>query len=382
MLPASRSYRPCPLCGNFESQRICSIHLSPVADESLPPSFHVVFCTRCGFCFDDLMACQDDFDRYYARSIKYQQPDTWGSGDLSVASCARYAAVFDVCKKYLQDDFFLLDIGAGKGGLLRYIARVRERLALYAVEPSIYSMKSHDGIKFFGNLDELINEHVKFDMIFCTHVMEHVYDLHFFIKMVKSVIKEKGMLYIEVPNASAYIDGHNAPFYYFDREHINHFTPVSMKRLFSAHGFDVVWSNNSHNISVLFRKSEKENAVELLNCDTYVQRILAYVEKSKKIESMISYTSITYPVVLWGFGAYLRRVFLKTDFPKPIAAIIDRDRGGQGQMWNGIPLVTADILAKKEFSRATVLITSVLYAEEIQKEIAAMNFQGAVVTAF
>ena len=71
-----------------------------------------------------------------------------------------------------------------------------------------------------------------------------------------------------------------------------------------------------------------------------------------------------------------------SNFPKPIAAIIDRDRGGQGRIWNDIPLVTADILAEEAFSRSTVLITSVLYAEEIRRQLEEEGFQGTVLTAF
>ena len=109
---------------------------------------------------------------------------------------------------------------------------------------------------------------------------------------------------------------------------------------------------------------------------------MTYIEQSQTLDAANSYENIVHPVVLWGFGAYLRRIFMKPNFPKPIAAIIDRDRGGQGRIWNDIPLVTADILAEEAFSRSTVLITSVLYAEEIRRQLEEEGFQGTVLTAF
>lgn len=239
-----------------------------------------------------------------------------------------------------------------------------------------------NGIKFFCSIDEIIDANIKFDFVFCTHVIEHIYDLHQFIKKMDLVLGEKALCYIEVPNAAAYITGHKAPFYYFDREHINHFTPVSLKNLFLLHGFEDIWHEYSNNIAMIFQKSTPTNIAELSYDHTYAQNILAYIEQSRVLDAGISYDNLTPPIILWGFGAYLRRIFLKPDFPEAIAAIIDRDRGGKGRMWNGIPLVTADILAKKEFSRATVLITSVLYAEEITCRITQSGFQGTVLTAF
>ncbi len=243
-------------------------------------------------------------------------------------------------------------------------------------------IKEQDGIQFFGAVDDLIERKIRFDFVFCTHVMEHIYDLHSFIEKMNCVLREKAMCYIEVPNAAAYIKGHKAPFYYFDREHINHFTPAALKNVFLLHGFEDVWHEYSNNIAFVFKKCAPAS-LSALSCDhTYAQDIAAYIEQSKSLEARMSYAGLTPPIILWGFGAYLRRIVLKPDFPEPIAAIIDRDRGGKGQTWNGIPFVTADILAKKEFSRATVLITSVLYAEEIKREIAQSGFQGAVLTAF
>lgn len=376
---SSRSYRCCPLCGHTEIQNLYKMHLAYVDEENLPLDFYISRCTRCGFFFDNIDACQNDFDNYYASTIKYQHPDTCGSGNMSAAACERYHRVYNMCKEYIRDDDYILDIGAGKGGLLRYISKSNGRL--YAVEPSMNSAKEHDGIKFFKNIEEIIGENIKFNFIFCTHVMEHIYDLHVFIEKIKCVSKEDTLIYIEVPNASEYINGQRAPFYYFDREHINHFTPISLKNLFLLHGFEDVSYESKNNISILFKKSTKSGKSEL-EYDPYAQNISAYIDQSRILDSKITFRNISWPIILWGFGAYLRRIILTPDFPHPIAAIIDRDRGGKGLMWNNIPLVTADVLAEESFSKATVLITSVLYAEEIKKEIAAMNFQGTVLTAF
>lgn len=56
-----------------------------------------------------------------------------------------------------------------------------------------------------------------------------------------SLLAENGLLYIEVPNSLQYATQERAEFlYYFDRLHVNHFTPQSLIRLLAAHGFGFV----------------------------------------------------------------------------------------------------------------------------------------------
>lgn len=110
--------------------------------------------------------------------------------------------------------------------------------------------------------------------------------------------------------------------------------------------------------------------------------IRKYIAISENNDSVSHLKGAKEPVVIWGLGAYLRRICLKDDFPQNIAAIIDRDQGASGKTWRNAPITTRHILTEQAYQHCTVIITSALYAEEIKKEIAAMNFQGAVLTAF
>ena len=373
--------RDCPICNSKERDVLCAINLFPVSDELLPPSFKVVVCSRCGFCFDDIVASQKDFDLYYQKNIKYQNPGTLGGGGVSCVDMMRYARVFDLCKRYISNTSTILDIGAGQGGLLQYIRKNANCKNLYAVEPSALFDEQND-IRFYTSIDFIIRKGIKFEFIFCTQVMEHIYDLKNFIQKIYAVSSDNAFIYIEVPNAGKYIEGYKAPFYYFDREHINHFTLNSLKNLFTINGFQIIDHDDSNNLSIIARRSaEKINeCVECKYADP--DAIVNYVQQSMDIDTLQHYDDIHVPIILWGFGAYLRKIFLKPDFPRNISAIIDRDRGGKGDSWNGIPFVSEAILDESEFSKATVIITSVLYADEIKRQLQARGFAGKVLTAF
>jgi 2-polyprenyl-3-methyl-5-hydroxy-6-metoxy-1,4-benzoquinol methylase len=67
-----------------------------------------------------------------------------------------------------------------------------------------------------------------------TGVIEHIYDVQKAIKNISNLLKAGGILYLEAPDASRYIDYYIVPYYYFDSEHINHFDMHSLRNLLIA----------------------------------------------------------------------------------------------------------------------------------------------------
>lgn len=376
-------YRKCPICDADHGSVLCSIEFSPCNNERLPEVFDVVSCSRCKFVFDDLAITQKDLDEYYAHTIKYQHPDAWGNGGFSAASLERYVHILEFVRPYLDNSNSFLDIGAGKGGLLYSVKDVcGGKKQFTAIEPSMPFVIEHDDVSFYPFFDEILEKNFYYDFIFCTHVLEHVFDLQSFVENISKVSKEGKYVYIEVPNAAAYIKGYKAPFYYFDREHINHFTMNSLNNLFSRYGFEMVSSFETQSIGVIFKKTCTKK-LDFIHSDCEYSCLIDYVEQSKKLDEIDYYKDIDkFPILCWGMGAYLRRIFLKPNFPKSIAAIIDRDRGGRHESWQGIPLVTSDILFDEQYISSTVLITSVLWSNEIRQQLLAMNFKGSIRNSF
>jgi len=374
--------RLCPCCSNSQAYKLCTIQLCAIEDERLPLSFDVVACSNCGLCFDDMAACQKNFDDYYAGLVKYQIQNTYGSGEFTSAEMSRYDDIYSFCKTHLGNDSKILDIGSGKMGLLKRLSQLGFK-NLCAIEPSALKEKD-DSIAIYESLDEVVAKNLKFDFVFCTQVLEHVFDIEKFIHNLSTILEPQGACYIEVPDAEKNCMPYLAPFYLFDREHINHFTSRTLNTTLSLRGFTKKSERKFHyvyeSIGCIFKKGS--DCSELIFDAEGWANIEKYVYRSLQQDGLKHLQDAKKPVILWGLGAYLRRIILKEAFPKNIAAIIDRDRGGKGQLWNGVPLVTAEVLSATEFSSATVIITSVLYANEIKKQISSMNFKGTVLTAF
>jgi hypothetical protein len=81
---------------------------------------------------------------------------------------------------------------------------------------------------------------VPYDLVIASHVIEHVLDFDL-VRLLHGFSAEGGLLYVEIPNSLQYEAQERLEFlYYFDRLHVNHFTPQSLARLVTGYGFSYV----------------------------------------------------------------------------------------------------------------------------------------------
>jgi 2-polyprenyl-3-methyl-5-hydroxy-6-metoxy-1,4-benzoquinol methylase len=81
-----------------------------------------------------------------------------------------------------------------------------------------------------------------FDAITLWHVLEHVHQLHAYIEQLKVLLKQKGKLFIAVPNYQS-LDSSVYKLYwaaYDVPRHLYHFTPKTINVLMEKHGMKVI----------------------------------------------------------------------------------------------------------------------------------------------
>jgi SAM-dependent methyltransferase len=138
----------------------------------------------------------------------------------------------------------ILDIGCGKGILLRKLRDKYPGACLHGVEPSKNALKFFQKVFPDVSLFEGIFEDSpflceKFDLVASNGVLEHVPDPVVFMKNIRSCIAENGFVYIGVPNFR------NNPADLFTYDHLSRFTPETVKMVFELGGFEIVASKVS-----------------------------------------------------------------------------------------------------------------------------------------
>ncbi len=142
----------------------------------------------------------------------------------------------------------VLDYGSGTGEL----RKIAEELDLdyFAYEPS-KERNLLDGKKnIFSNLDKLLSQNIKFDIIIINQVLEHLKDPLAVMNNIKNFCHSKSIIYVSVPNFNRSKEGSNffsswpydirfnhhtiAPF-----QHLHCFNTQSLLKLMTSSGFKI-----------------------------------------------------------------------------------------------------------------------------------------------
>lgn len=137
-----------------------------------------------------------------------------------------YRAVRDIRSGSNLD---VLDFGGGDGRLLSPFADAGHRC--YLVD---YNRLPREGIEKLGDTLEEVSDDQRFDVIICSHVLEHLADPFSHLEWFRTHLRAGGVIYGEVPlGVWEGIGIRRDPV-----THINFFTPHSFGRLFARSGFE------------------------------------------------------------------------------------------------------------------------------------------------
>lgn len=384
------SMRTCPLCGSSSAHLLKRMEFLPDANSVLPDTYDVVNCQDCGFVYDiPRGATADTFQKYYESSSKYIPSGIGGSGDVSPTDRLRYLDILSFCRPALKSrTVSIADVGCGKGGLLR-IFKEQGFQNVHGFEPSTrcVELMNHDfGIHATSASISDLNGGERFDLVIVSNVFEHLFSLHDSVERVKSIVAENGYVFVDVPDASRYHEHFYAPFYSFDMEHINHFNVDAMIELWSRHGFQCVQSEEFVGVPVPGRQIPmcrillKRSASHTHTALGYVNKIQEFITHSTKREMELSVLFPSErPYAIWGLGAYAK--WFVRRFPDlNVSAIVDKNAFPHS--FGGLPLLKPTDLAAKLPPPTCLLITSVLYAQQIAQDIRNMQWTGGYLTAF
>ena len=230
----------CPCGRSIDSPKIDVHKHIALEDENLLGKMDIYQCNSCGLSFTYPMPPIVTIEDYYINIYRKEgrahfvanpnqtPPGNWQKSQYS------YISLFTNLDLINN----VIDIGAGYGFLLREINRQHKHLNLYTSELDTKACKylSQYGIKNIELNDNL--ELPEFDLCISSHNLEHFTDPNDFIKIVKSVLKKNGHLFLEIPNCpfepGKYLER------LYDGPHLLFFTLDSLKHLLEKHNFEII----------------------------------------------------------------------------------------------------------------------------------------------
>jgi SAM-dependent methyltransferase len=389
--------RYCPLCEKYKPNVLKTLEFAQVENEILPSKYRVVSCRNCGFVYDDVEVGPDIFLRHYAVSEKYVQRGIGGSGDISIVDSKRYNGIFNFVRWALKcTEIGIADVGCGKGGLLRFLKK-RGYSNVFGFDPSpscVDIISKEYGIPAVcAGITDIARYKRRFGLVFVSNVFEHLFTVHDAVEAIDAILEDDGFVYVDVPDGSRYYQWFYAPYYSFDKEHINHFNVSAMTSLWAQHGYECIRAEELVGTPVsgrhipmcrflfqrLHAKRHRRDCIIGLS-----EGIHKFIEQSEVAEAKLALQRIPANSYYWGCGAYAKWLlnrFSEGTLGNPVA-IVDAGTNGKSSITNRagaeFPLIMPSLFEEHVDKTQTMVITSVLYERQIFANLRENGWLGPV----
>jgi 2-polyprenyl-3-methyl-5-hydroxy-6-metoxy-1,4-benzoquinol methylase len=237
------TYTSCPVCHSSNIREVLRVKDFTVTQKT----FSIWQCNNCTCRFTQNVPDANTIGAYYQSSAYVSHSDT-KKGLINKLYHAVRNYTLEQKRKLIEKladrkNGILLDVGAGTGAFAGVMKKTGwnviglepdETATENALKNHQLQLKSLDALFSFGDK--------QFDVITLWHVLEHVHELHKYVKTFHRILKDDGILIIAVPNytstdASAYKEFWAA---YDTPRHLYHFSPESMQQLMRQHNFKII----------------------------------------------------------------------------------------------------------------------------------------------
>lgn len=392
--------RPCPICGFNEGKFEKVINFSKFDDNPLPDKYQISFCDGCGFAFADMTSSQEDFNEYYQSLNMYadnskvkSHEKTNPQNDYQELVNKDLLALYDDNSLGFGLDYnsCILDVGCGGG---EHLLTLKEKgfSNLFGLDPSKDSIEKLKGYGINGILNNIFDMpqdsyRQKFDLIICTAVLEHIYDLKGAVHSISQYLKNEGIILITVPDAKRFEYYKNPIARQFNQEHINYFTVTSLNNLLMTNGFSIEKSvsfdyDNDGVLLGIYRKTNNSNykIVKDEIAENSIRKFFINTEQEeqdckKKVDSINKGDNKT---VIWGTGQKLMQLLpYVEDLTEKVLFFADSNSAKQGKRLNGVPVYSPEKV-KELPSDVDIYICSMQNASDIRNQLRAMGITNNV----
>ncbi len=375
----------CPICKREDRKRLYRLcnNMKIMGNNFPETASFIAKCENCGLLYMETEAAQEDFLDYYRHgAVAPKYYDMFGKEATEVY----YEHICGLIEPYIDKYSSILDV-AGAWGEFESFLKARgyknvidldpaSKCVSYANEHGIKTMQD-DSTDMSGIADKSM------DMVILNHSLEHIIDVESTMQNIGRVLRDTGVLFIEVPDVEGYVDEEAAPFNFLTYEHVLHMSMNDLDNLAAIYGYEIVDSgkyykkvSNYPSVYAVMKKGEKR---EISASDKSEEAMLRYLEKSKKsLEVFLAPLQQSQEeLILWGIGASTA-ILMESFAGCNVSTLIDRNPDRQGLKFN-INGKTYEIKDPGTAGTGTIVILSIPYHDSIEKQIREMGYENRIV---
>jgi len=392
----------CPLCASEQIHLAYSIPymdvLNGLGEEEYDQKIY--YCDVCGMVWTGNPMGEHSLEKYYKFMSKYESDEIVGASDFSLSQ--QIERQYEFINQNISDYYSVLEIGASTGENLSLYKNVGKRV--FGIEPSARNKKwayEKYGVelaaKTFNEWYASEEDHGSYDLIFMSHVLEHITDFAELVSKVGTVSPK--YFFIEVPYLESMGIGAE-PFGMFTFEHVNYFSKSSLESLMTANGYTLIAQQTPANgngespgyptyVSLWEYAGGKNADKGLVGRNEMDTKSLLniYYEASKRdfnrIERIVDQIDKSKKLAVWPAGEHTARLLGMTTLrEKNIVKFYDSDIKKKGLTKLGRPIETFDKQDVISGVIEAILISSHASEQSIERFIRSQNVDVEVIKLY
>ena len=345
--------------------------------QTIPISYSI--CRDCFFIFQGDYVGDKYLNYYYSQSpmLRRKEPT-----DFEIDQNIRQ------CNFLLQHlnlrDLIVLEIGAHAGAFLKHLHK-NFSCKTYFEELSEEAkdlLASQKGLYDFRK----IKNKKKVNLIVLRHVLEHIFDLEFFLNYLHSILSENGNLFIEVPDWSDF-DVHTDPFIF---EHLHQFSTNGLIHLLGRNGWQVtaleksIFPNDPATPNRVQRIIAKSSNLPPLGDVSIVKTFQAFSKVQYDgwkfaLNNLLESHEVGKSIALYPASHLTFEALCETNLgEKYILGFFDIDKKKQGRKFLGHEVYHPEELKLKQPD--LILIFTLAYEQEIRDSFHAMGIKSNIIS--
>lgn len=318
-------------------------HYCPCCNNRLLPEFDSGYdkCINCGYSCKSRNS-NDSSIRYEDKSSRNNLPDKYLQKKLTDR--------MDYLRPLLAPNLSIAEIGCAEGFLGERIKKSITGICYWGVEPSL---DAKEAAKRIDNVVSSSTQLLKqcgnnyFDFIMAFHVLEHIENLQIELQVWSKLLKENGLIIVEVPNGSgnALVACDRNP------EHVHFFSPAALCSLMHNHSISVASISTGHYESPAYNDCIRA---------TLKQAVSTSKKERALMDRIRSLTGKSFGII--GIGGDFRSYLMPIIQNLPVTSLVDNNSSLAGLEVCGMKVVPYDSRIHHD---ALMMVSSIRYEDEI-----------------
>lgn len=309
---------PCQLCQTDQWQPIATLNTgvwdkSEKALQRVSLAFPIAECKHCNHVQISKAHSENDISALYFSGGG--QPEMW---PVRTDGSNAYKEMVSAIGSALIEASSIADFGCGEGLLLAEMAAAHPAGEYIGID---FNPVGEDS--FIKRVRCDLNQQAQlltvaggkqFDLITASHVLEHLISPVGFLTALRERLTDKGIIFVEVPDASFNPDNHLHETNLIHGQHLHYFTKDSAAAFAAAAGLECLATHQLHTDSIprlqlLLKKGDKQPLSRKLPTSakaSIVQRFHDYEQElDNRAAKLLNALSVEQKVALWGIGGDL-----------------------------------------------------------------------------